>query len=306
MGKRVVLRTVKSRKTTNYVNREETFLGGKEVNKIEEFLENNNTECHFAKGRVQVCSPPVFINVMKNFLFKEGIIVQDDKGIVEAMKDKLNCDSEKCVVEHPIFIKNTKLNPSEAESIIESNFRPEGPSDSTDLLSNINIDGVLGQLNVLYPKFLHIPFQMSDFAENNTYLAKLDIVDHIQENKYNSFGVVFNTDVSTGRGKHWFCFYGVIKPKGLELEYFNSSGYDMLKSIREWEVSVRRKVQDAGFSYKLKENTGVQYQKDNHSCGVYCLMYIWLRLSGEFSTNDITPEAFTDKTMLQARPVLFT
>lgn len=278
--------------------------------KVEEKIINiikkkTNNECALHIDGGNVCSPDFLVEKMAKFIESKDVKVNNDSNkIVKNTKKILGCDSEICILKKPDFIKFAKV--ANVENIIKKNFKPEGPSDSTDWLSNFNIDDVLEQFVKKYPKrhFLHIPFQMRDFEKVGTELATTDLAYEFK-NGYKTFGVVLNTDWSSGRGLHWFCLFGENKPDKIVLEYFNSSGNSPLPEIQAWlQKNKHHLTKELGKPTEIHYNTGIQFQNDEHSCGVYCLCYIWLRLE-EIQPNEINTKNFTDKIMDDARKALF-
>jgi len=214
----------------------------------------------------------------------------------------MNCNSESCVLRNPEFIKFAKLN--NVNNILEDFFKPHGPATHFGLLSNFNIDDVLEQLEEKFPGFLHIPFQMRDFEKIGTELATIDLAEKFR-NGTKSFGVVLNTDWSSGPGIHWYCLFGEKKNGKIILEYFNSSGKEPLPETQAWLQKTKHYLQkELKIPVEVKYSTGISFQSDEHSCGVYCLMYIWLRLEG-IPNNWFKADNFNDEFMHKARKALF-
>jgi hypothetical protein len=174
------------------------------------------------------------------------------------------------------------------------------------LLSNFNIDDVLDQLEKKFAsrKFLHIPFQMRDFEKIGTQLATVDLADQFKKGK-KTFGVVLNTDFSSGNGIHWFCLFGEHYGNKVVLEYFNSSGKPPLPEVQAWLQKTKHYLtKTLKVPVDIHYSTGIYYQHDDHSCGVYCLCYIWCRLEG-IPPAWFKSENFNDTLMHKARKNLF-
>lgn len=199
---------------------------------------------------------------------------EDEKNIKEATKKSVKenmassgCDHGSCLIK---AIKD-KID-------LSKNVKPAGPRNSTEWLSNFNVDDVLKQWTEVYPKFYHMTYQMIDFQTTNSKLAQLDLVKISDE--YDSLGVVFNTDKSTGLGQHWFAIYCDFKKSPYTLEYFNSSGGSILPEIEAWMIETIKNFKAAGKEAKMVQVTDIVNQKDTHSCGVYSVYYIIKRLEG--------------------------
>jgi len=262
------------------------------------FSEHPITECAVdPKGMKKICSAPEQLREMRSFLIKQGNTpsyinkLSSDNVIKELMKS-LNVDKESDIYQHEAFRRH--VGSYKADSILKDKFKPSGPSDSTALLDNFNIDNSLGNWSKegkeeFGKNFYHVPFQMIDFMQTRTELSKLDIMQLVKDG-YNCFGVILNTDVSTGGGKHWFALYGDLAHKGTKddpyvLEYFNSSGYPPRTQVITWMEKVKHDMaRDHGKHINIVYATHKQIQYSRTECGVWSLVYILSRLMGKKRT----------------------
>jgi hypothetical protein len=276
----------------------------KAPDKLVEEIFNKPSECAFTKEQGAVCSPKHVVDKMANFLKEKKDIdaPSNPVKIVATMKDRLNCNSESCLLKKPEFIEFAKLN--NIKNLLDEFFKPSGPATHFGLLSNFNIDDVLDQFEEKFPGFLHIPFQMRDFEKVGSELATIDLAKKFKEGA-KAFGVVLNTDYSTGGGIHWYCIYGKKKAGKIVLEYFNSSGREPLVETQAWLQKTKHYLaRELKIPVEIHYSTGVRFQSDEHSCGVYCLMYLWLRLEG-VASSWFKSDNFNDEIMHKARRVLF-
>jgi hypothetical protein len=127
---------------------------------------------------------------------------------------------------------------------------------------------------------------------------------------YKCFGVVLNTDVSSGRGKHWFAIYGDLDHKGTDkdpivLEYFNSSGNPPMREVANWLEAAK---QDLLKNYSIEADSVVsanrRLQNSMTECGVWSLMYILSRLKGH-EPNWYYKTRANDADMIELRSFLF-
>lgn len=256
-----------------------------------------SSECaHFIKKII--CSSPQTIEKMIEFCKQEiGQTITDHEQLLTAMKTLLNVETESGILSHPKFEKYIGRRQAETEK--NNRLLPYGPKDNTGLLDNFNIDETLDQFAVLYPEFLHINFQMIDFEKMNTELAKFHPGKMGSKTK---MGSVLNTDVSSGYGKHWFCIFFDLNMR--TLEYFNSSGNPPHPLVHKWLVKTLKQLHDIGKPCKLIRAAPYQLQYDNHSCGVYCLAYMYYRLQGK-KPNWFAESGINDRDMVEFRKVLF-
>jgi len=221
-------------------------------------------------------------------------------SILDQYKEKLDCKEDSCVV-YKLF-KNDK---EKLDVIYTTYFKPQGPRNSVDLLSNIHIDEVLSRWVPNHPGFRHIKYHMIDFNTMDTELSKYNIVHSSTVDKY--MGVVLNTDVSSGRGKHWFCLFcdfTLQHAETITIEYFNSSGNTMYPEIFAYCFVLKKKLQDANKKAEIITVSQVQHQKSKTECGVYCLYYIYSRLQG-ISHSAFKHTPIRDEKMMEFRKVLF-
>lgn len=263
-------------------------------------------ECHFTKDQAAVCSPIHIVDKMKEYVEKKGVKVNKPEEVVSRMKELLDCNSESCVLRRPDFVKFAKLNGAVLEEILDKNFKPEGPATNFGLLSNFNIDDILDQFEKRFAdrKFLHIPFQMRDFEKVGTQLARVDLAQKFREG-YKTFGVVLNTDISSGRGIHWYCIFGKYYGDRVVLEYFNSSGRQPLAETQAWLNKTMHHIEkEMKIPVTIWYSTNIEFQYDDHSCGVYSVAYIWLRLEG-VKPSWFKSENFNDDLMHKLRRNIF-
>lgn len=262
-----------------------------------------------------ICSRKPVIDAMKDFMVANigAKPPNDPKLLIKAVADYLNVKTELEILNNPLF-KEFAGNAVEIEK--RERFLPVGPKNTTDLLDNFNIDETLNQLSRKYKpgskyqfKFYHVPFQMIDFGRTNSELANLSI-EKLVEFGYNSFGCVLNTDVSTGRGKHWFCIFWDGSGDGTKsspwvFEFFNSSGNYPRPEVHEWmHMQIAKVFKDMGKCVKIHIAATIQIQNDHHSCGVYCLAYIYFRLKGK-PRGWFLQSGLDDEFMLKFRKKLF-
>lgn len=244
----------------------------------------------------KVCTFKHENRIMRSFLSRQGVPVpEDDQRVVEELKKVLGVETQADIWGAHQF-KQFARQEVDPEKIRNVYFKPPGPANTTALLDNHNIDTVLNQWSVisLNPdndvfgkyKFKNLGFHMIDFALFDTTMAKFDIAELLDLNKFNCIGVVMNTDVLTGRGKHWFCLFGDFVHSGTEsdpytLEYFNSSGNQPMTEITVWMNKVILELkQKTGKVCDMVNAAHRQIQTSRTECGMFSLMYIYSRLIG--------------------------
>lgn len=278
--------------------------GEHHVKKIVDTVFNKVNECHFTKDTSEVCAVP-YVDKMKEFIKTKGKKVPEKpKQVIDEMKKMLDCNSESCIFRRQDFVEFAKI--ANIESILNKFFKPQGPSTNFNLLSNFNIDDVLDQFEKKFVdrKFLHIPFQMRDFERVGTELATVDLAKKFQEG-YKTFGVVLNTDWHRNQGIHWYCIFGENYGNKISIEYFNSSGKPPLPETEVWLQKTKHHLEKSlKIPVELVYFTGIEFQNDDHSCGVYSIAYIWLRLE-KVPPSWFRVDNFNDAAMHDLRKNIF-
>lgn len=245
------------------------------------------------------CSSKPIINLMSKFInTTEGNtkIIENNNEVIEKIEKVLKCDSESCVLVNPEFNKFVEKETGNNNIIkyeLHKNFKTKGPRDNTNLLSNYNIDDTLIRWAREFKDFYPCPFSMIDFKTvvNDFYTINLDDVvsgkvsyrdpiDGIQHGPFKTYGCVLNTDVSTGRGKHWVCIFVDCRSKVWTIEYFNSSGNPPHYDVTEWMEKQRSNLLKIHNNVETITVTNIVHQKSNTECGMYVLYYIRSRLDG--------------------------
>lgn len=114
-------------------------------------------------------------------------------------------------------------------------------------------------------------------------LCSMDIRQMVKDGK-TQFGIVFNTDVSTGPGQHWVAFFCDVRP---ELEYPRITYFDSYAQTPEKEIKIlmkRWKKQWDSLNAHPKKMV-LTYNKTRHQfqdseCGMYCVYFHYCCLTG--------------------------
>lgn len=290
------------------------------------------------KGKPRECAPDVsgtvcsrdhIVKQMKEFVERETgkPCNGNNQQILAQITKLLGCDSESCVLSDKKFQSHVGSETAEREK--DERMLPAGPRNTTALLNNVNIDETLQKYTNKHPNFHHIPFRMIDFAltEPREFIERHKRGINIEEVKSkmltflnpeylvqsgkNCVGVVLNTDVHTGGGKHWFAlFLDFRNPHKITLEYFNSSGNIPMHEVHEFMVNFQRKViklfPQADCSIEVVSHKQIQDSKTE--CGVYSLYFIISRVEGisldEFQQL-IKSRGIPDEKMMEYRKHLF-
>lgn len=204
-----------------------------------------------------------------------------------------------------------------ARKFIVKYFKPATKSYASSYwLNNTEIDTLQFQLSSQFPGYYYSNIHMIDFGmfdpetqplmTNSVFpLKEIDFCAEMAgrgrltwNGPLKKFGCVVNTDVSTGRGIHWFSVFMDFESSPATIEYFNSSGLDIKNDqFKRWLMDLAVTVsKTCGIDCRYVRATRIQHQRHNTSnCGAYSLYYIWKRLNGTpvewFADNKVDDES---------------
>jgi predicted enzyme related to lactoylglutathione lyase len=224
---------------------------------------------------------------------------------VSVIKSVTGCDSEVCALNKIKKQTNDEDLKDKITKEIRTKFKPEGPMNNTNILSNFNIDQTLDQYALKYKNFYHIQFAMIDFKKYDTMLKKYNPIEEYKNGKTMA-GCVINTDVSSGGGKHWMALFVDLRSSDASIEFFNSSGNAPAKEIVDWMIDIEKSINEyfTDSTPKILTNAGVVHQHSQTECGVYSLYYIISRIKvkpQKYFTENIVP----DNEMVKFRKIIF-
>jgi hypothetical protein len=170
-------------------------------------------------------------------------------------------------------------------------------------------------MEIGYPNYYHIDFQMIDFMELKTPLATLNLAKFLSpkdsslflsqsdknaalpKNK-NKIGCVLNTDVSTGKGIHWFCVFIDMSKDVISIEFFNSSGNKPKPPVHQWMIQMEEQCNNMGKKCERIIASQNRHQYSDTECGPYSCYYILSRIQDVpyqyFMNNRIPDEKVTE------------
>lgn len=265
------------------------------------------------------CLAPEHIQLVSNYT---------EANTLEDIKAETNCADDECVIDAAAM-------PTEVKEKIkrEALKAPTGSYDNNYWLNNTEIDTVMSQFRQQYPGFAHGFIHMIDlkaFSPTNANSFDYPVMsapdtDFAQEFKHgfihrgiiegsssykpklstfsdtplSSYGIVCNTDSSTGSGQHWFALFistdhkdpkNASKP-WIRIEVFNSAGGGSANQEFNsfWQKQAILIAKATGLKCTFDVITTIAHQRDDTgNCGSYSLFYIYSRL------QDALPHEFND------------
>ncbi len=191
------------------------------------------SECalYLEKAAGEPCMDSKGIDAVGNAIGDRGS--GNAEGIIAAAKEKLGCDTERCVLGK----LTTQIGAQLASDQLYAYFKVSGPTDS-QLLNNIHIDDTMKQWQLRFPLFYAFNFNMRNYASYSydkghvinrpDTLATIGFNDlytgAVDGKHYKCCGCIINTDVYQGDGKHWMALFADARGSRWTVEFFNSSG----------------------------------------------------------------------------------
>jgi hypothetical protein len=185
--------------------------------------------------------------------------------------------------------------PGVAGIIARKRKRPKKDSLSRTLMTTNDLDGILKQYEIPYKDFKHLGTVPIDFCNIRHPICSFatKIKHYLTKTKYRRFSMVFNTDRSTNKGKHWICLWIDIRNnKSALLAFFDSEGNPPSKQIFKLTKKIYTKLEELYENGIVKYSPTLPYkvvdkrkahQTFGTKCGVYVVYFI------EKMLEDITP-----------------
>lgn len=220
--------------------------------------------------------------------------------LLSQFKSKLKkCgDSQKCWLEQSFM---SRLDNASREELENNTFRPKGPGGQFTWLDTFNIQDVMTQREKQYPDFIFLGAVPIDFDK----LPSLGIHDldfsKLEADKKTKIGIIFNTDVHTGRGEHWIALYADLV-KG-QCYFFDSYGTKPAPEITDFMGRICEYISSKGIK-PISDHGKTQHQKEGSECGVYSIAFI-SRMLKDGSFEKIEATRVSDKEINLCRGVYF-
>lgn len=140
-------------------------------------------------------------------------------------------------------------------------FKPKKPLHRWGWISQSSINSIMYQYEEYFNKkkikFKYYGTLSADYF--NIYPEQIKKIC----NSNTPIGIIFNTDISSGKGEHWVSIY-ITKE---EVFYFDSNGDKPNKYINSFIKKLKKKVY----------TNSVEYQKRDGVCGMYAIEFILMK-----------------------------
>jgi len=152
-----------------------------------------------------------------------------------------------------------------------------GPVNNREPLDTNDIYNAILPYQTKYPSFEFIGVFPIDISETYAALKNIDFAQMKGTNR--KLSIVWNTDVATGKGKHWICMF--IDFRSYSICYFDTINKDYDYRLQHTLHSIKSKYPDVKL---YRNNKQIQDKKGN--CGVYVIMFIVGQIIGDNTCNE--------------------
>lgn len=227
------------------------------------------------------------------------------KKICNIMENNFNCKNEACWLNIRKLMNNLSSNDAK---YFKEHFRPYMPKeivdDYTKWISNFDIEAVLNQHHQETPgvySYGAVPIDFKDCSVSRD-LCRINLQEHINNNK-DKLVIVFNTDDSTGPGKHWMAMYIDVHGKNLDdqpgIYFLDSFASKPMKEITELIDKIKEQGDNINKEFIVSINDK-PFQRNNFSCGFYCMHFLEHMIKG-LSFKEYINSGLNDKKMIEYR-----
>lgn len=181
-------------------------------------------------------------------------------------------------------------------------FRPDGPQGQFDWLSTIDINQVLYQYEEKYKDFQFLGAVPLDFIELDYLPFKNLNFDDLYYKGIKRIGVIFNTDKSSQRGRHWISLFSDFSIG--QIYFSDSMGIRPPKEINHFMKLIEEYLKKKHCTNIDIKYNKTQHQQGNSECGVYSINFILRLLKGK-TFEHITRKRLTDGQVNKCRGIYF-
>ena len=282
------------------------------INDISHFKQNH---CSPKKDKLDFSclSSDVLVKISKALNKLNGFQVKHEgvpekvlyNKICNVMENNFNCKNEACWLNIRKLMNNLS---SEDTQSFREHFRPHMPKeivdDYTKWISNFDIEAVLNQHHKETPGVYSYGAVPIDFKKCSVSsdLCKINLKQHMDKNE-DKLVIVFNTDDSSGPGKHWMGMYVDILGKNLDSQpgiyFLDSFANKPMKEINELIDKLKQQGEDINKEFIVTINDK-PLQRNNFSCGFYCMHFLEHMIKG-LSFKEYINSGLNDKKMVEYR-----
>lgn len=194
--------------------------------------------------------------------------------LVRQLEQRYNtCDNHRCIVNSMKRV----LDMNTYEDLKDS-FRPEGPRDNNEWLSNFNIEDFFGQVMKVHTDFIFFGAMPRDFDKLEMYSTRNHDYSKFKKEGKTKFGWVMNLDKHGQGGSHWVAVYGDSELN--KIYFFDSTGRRPYKEFRVLMKRMRNQFSKMNGRKAHMYVNKIPHQQKNTECGVYSSYMISKFLDG--------------------------
>ena len=229
------------------------------MNQCSPHLKPNSYTCFSKQNLVDITKS---LNSLLDLSLKSSLNKKDlHTQLTTTFNQFFNCKTESCWLSQKKIIHN--LPKKTKNDVLYYTFKPKSPIGKYFLLNTLDINLILIQYELIFPKFKFlgaVPSDTFNFSKDKNSLF-LSLKSH----QY--IAIIFNLDTHDEPGSHWVSVF--INTHSKTLEYFDSLGDPPIPNIQ--------KFINLFPSYTIIVNT-LEHQTGNTACGLYSILFILFKL----------------------------
>lgn len=240
---------------------------------------------------------PQLIDILKNHSVKTGSKLPGGVNIERLSEDKLLKTVHhnlypKCKDDHRCWAEMYNRN---AMHVFRPRMPPDWKINRYEWLSNHDILDCLSQYADSYPFYRVVGVFPSDFAEKRFGTCLKEAACSVKLAPDGIYGIVLNTDLSTGPGKHWVSLLICTDRSKSQFgfAYYDSVGRPMISGVRRYIDEIIARNPDLGDApiHDIMADSRIRHQNQDTECGMFCLIHHHVMISS-YEKDRLEPMAY--------------
>ena len=154
---------------------------------------------------------------------------------------------------------------------------------------------IMKKIQKMYPRFEFLGVFPIDIESSYRSIMDMNYSELARDHK--QLGIVWNTDIAGGPGKHWIAIFIDFASKNVC--YFDSLLQDVPREIK----SLLKYMRNEGFSVNMNKK---KFQETGTNCGVFVIYFMISRLEGQSCIDFLSDTTHTtDELMTLLRRIIF-
>lgn len=208
-----------------------------------------------------------------------------------------SCDNHRCIIK-----SMKRVLDRDTYDDLQDSFRPEGPRDTNEWLSNFDINDFFEQVERLNTEFKFFGAMPRDFDRLNLYTTIEHNYKNFKKEGKTKFGWIMNLDKHGQGGSHWVAIYGDSELN--KVYFFDSTGRRPYKEFKVLMKRMRDQFSKMNGQRAHMYVNNIPHQQEDTECGVYS-SYIIMKLLDGTGERYFKNKIVRDNVIQNYRKVMF-